>query len=358
MKKLQNKRKKNKSKIGLPPGSLIYTGNLSTQFTVTGIKYSATESISLLDWANIKQQCTPLDSTFTHWVSVTGLHQIDSIKQVGDFFSVNVLTLEDILNPSNRSKFEFIGDSILVIIKIPIWSDESKDYFFQHVCLILKENLLLTFSEVPVPMLEALKERVNQGIGKIRKLKADYLLYLLVDVCLDHYHLQREFYEEKLEQLADNIEKENHDNNLIVRAQHLKREILLTKRHALTLKDVANSLIRTDSELIQDSSEHYFRDLYDHSIENHNAFAHNYDQAKMNIDLLLALNSLRMNQIMKLLTIITTIFLPLNLMTGLFGMNFESMPFVKDGVGFYVIVLLMLLFSFLSMVIIKRKQWF
>jgi magnesium transporter len=355
----KKKKSKNKSKIGLPPGSLIYTGSQhATQFSLSCLRYSQESSLPIANWEDIKEDYRNNKDNFTYWISVAGLHQIETIKQIGEFFSINVLTIEDTLNPSNRTKFEFFGDCVFVIIKLPFWNDENKEYYFQHVSIIMKNNLIIFLSENPVPLLQVLRERIVQATGKIRRLKADYLFYLIIDICLDHFHIQRENYEEKLDQLAENIEREKHNNSLIVDAQNLKREIMLSKRHAFAIKDVSNAIVRCDSELFADANEHFFRDLHDHCLENHNAFAHLYDQAKMSIDLLLSLNSFRMNEIMKVLTIITTIFLPLNLITGLFGMNFDNMPLLRHEFGFYMIIISIVLFSLFSYFYIKRKNWF
>ena len=344
-------------KTGMPPGSLVHIGELpSGNVTVRALRYTETEleEFPVLEMDTLLQ-IKEKDGVL--WVQVEGVHQPENIAAIGEAFSLHALTLEDILNTGQRPKMEEFEDYLFLVGKILSFGDDADMVREKHFCLVLMHNLILSFNEAGANIFASVETRLQKSNGKIRKKNADYLAYALFDAMVDNYFLVLEKIGTQIEDLEEEILTEPCRESLEW-LHFLKRELTVLRKSVWPLRDVINSLVRSDSDLILEDTLKYFMDIYDHTmqvIETLEAFR---DVTASLFDMYLSAISNRMNEVMKVLTVIATIFIPLTFIVGIYGMNFHYMPELSWKWGYFVILAIMTLLGVSMALYFKKKDWF
>jgi len=290
------------------------------------------------------------------WINVDGLHQLGVLESVGDRLGLHPLVLEDILNTGQRPKMEDFGGYIYIVFKM-FYSNEMNDEIVEEqISLILGPAFVISFQERRGDVFDALRERIRSDRGRIRKMGADYLTYALLDSVVDNYFVVLEKLGEKMEFLEEELVTHPTTETLQV-IHNLKREMAFLRKSVWPLREIVSGLERGESALIQESTGLYLRDVYDHTIQVIDTVETFRDMLSGMLDIYLSSVSNRMNEVMKVLTIIATIFIPLTLIVGIYGMNFQHMPELGWRWGYPLVWLVMLTIGGLMLVYFKRKRW-
>jgi len=348
--------KKSSKKAGLSPGSLVHIGD----------KKIETIRISLMNYdpANLLEKQLPaIEASFPYrdtppvtWINVDGLHEIDVIEKIGVHFGIHPLVLEDILHTGQRTKAEEFENYIYIVIKMLVF-DETVDHITaEQVSLILGPHFLISFQEKEGDVFDFVRERIRKARGRIRKSGCDYLAYALMDAVVDHYFVILEKLGDKIELLEEQLLEEP-TPRILEDIHHLKREMIFFRKQVWPLREVINSLIKDPSELIQETTHIFLRDVYDHTIQVIDTIESFRDLLSGLSDLYLSTVSNRMNEVMKFLTIIATIFIPLTFVAGIYGMNFEFMPELKWPWAYPALWLLLIMISASMLFWLRRKNW-
>jgi magnesium transporter len=350
--------KKRSTKAGLPPGTLVHIGT----------KKSAAVHITLMDYdvngvRDSRVTATELSDKLKHahgikWVNVQGLGDISTMEQIGTCFNLHPLVLEDIINTDQRPKLEDYGDYLYVVLKTFSYETKGGEERInsEQVSLVLGKNFVLSFLEADGDQFAAVRERLHSGKGQIRKLGADFLMYSLIDAIVDGYFLFLETFDEKTEALEAELAARPQPGTLRS-IYSLKRENVFLRRSLWPLREVINSLQRGDSPLFTRNTLLYLRDVYDHAIHIIESVESLRDLTAGMLDIYVSSVSYRLGIIMKVLTVITTIFMPLTLITGIYGMNFEYLPGLAWQWGFFVVLGTMAVTAGVMLLLFRWKKW-
>jgi len=347
---------KTSKKMGLPPGTPVFVGEKKVErVRISYIDY---------DEAKVEEkevedivQCFPFKDTPTvTWINIDGLHQVDIIEKLGKHFSLHPLILEDIVSTEQRPKMEDFEHYIFVITKMLFYDEKEGETKIEQVSLILGENFVISFQEREGDIFEPIRERIRKGKGRIRKMGADYLAYALLDAVVDNYFLILEKLGERLEDLEDRVVS-NPQPETSQEIHKLKREMIFLRKSVWPLREVINSLERGESPLIKKACRIFLRDVYDHTIQVIDTVETFRDMVSGMHDTYLSSISNRMNEVMKVLTIIATIFIPLTFIAGIYGMNFEFMPELKWHGAYFAIWGIIVIVAVIMMIFFKRKRW-
>lgn len=343
--------------MGLPPGSLVFTGTQKMETVeITLIQYS-TESFSEKKFQDPDDLLSAI-STFegVSWVNVDGLHDADLVEKLNTHLDIHRLSMEDILSVGQRTKLEEYANYVHVVLRM--FDADTKDETIdgEQLSFLLKGNVLLSFQERKGDVFDIIRTRIREDKGIIRKKNADYLLYALLDTVVDHYFMTLENFSEKIEELEFEL-LENPNKDTLNAIYQLRRESLSLRRCVYPLREMINRFEKLEEPLINKETKLYIRDLYDHTIqiiETVEVFR------EMIIGLLeLYMNSVsnKLNEIMKVLTIMSSIFIPLTFVVGVYGMNFDNMPILHYKYGYYAVWLIMALLVVFMVIYFKRKKW-
>jgi magnesium transporter len=292
------------------------------------------------------------------WINIDGLRQVDILEKLGTCYGIHPLVLEDILT-DQRPKIEDYECYIFIVLKM-IYYDENKEVDtidVDQVSLILGPNFVISFKEKEVDVFDPIRERLRTGKGRIRRLGADNLAYSMIDAIVDHYFVIMEKLGERFEDLEDAVVA-NPDPSTLPEIYNLKRDMLFLRKSVWPLREAISKMQRLDSPLITEATKIYLRDVYDHTIqviENIETFR---DMSASLLETYLSSQSNRLNEVMKVLTIISTIFIPLTFVTSIYGMNFEYMPELRSYWGYPLVVTIMVVLGSVMLVYFKRRGWF
>ncbi len=358
LKQLAPKRKKKtSSKIGLPPGSIVYLGEKKVEkVTITLTEYDENDA-ETYEIKSVEEIDPFTDTPQVTWVSVCGLHETEFLKQVGEKFKVHSLVLEDILNTDTRPKIEITDDYLFIVMKLLIFNAEHKILETEQVSFILGRTFLFSFSEKSDEIFNPIKERIATQLGKFRKRGSDYLLYALMDIVVDHYFLALEKVEDRIETLDDEVIN-NPERSQIESIYNLRNLLLMMRRSIWPSREIVNQLIKDDSDLLDDSIEPYLRDIYDHTIHITESIEQQREITNGLMEIYLSMMSNKMNEVMKVLTVIATIFIPLTFIVGIYGMNFPNMPEMGWPWAYFAVWGVMIGVTLLMLYYFKRKKWF
>jgi len=358
IKQLAPKRKrKASSKIGLPPGSIVYLGEKKVdKVTIKVTEYDQADAETYE--INSPEEIDPFtDTPQVTWISICGLHETDFIKQVGEKFKIHPLVLEDILNTDTRPKVEITEDYLFIVMKLLTFNPELKILETEQVSFILGRSFLLSFSEKTDDIFNPIKGRITSQLGKIRKRGIDYLLYALMDIVVDHYFLALEKVEERIEILDDEVINRTEKSH-IESIYNLRNLLLLIRRSVYPLREIVNQLIKDDSDLVDESIEPYLRDLYDHTIHITESIEQQREVTNGLMEIYLSMMSNKMNEVMKVLTVIATIFIPLTFIVGIYGMNFPNMPEMNWPWAYFAVWGVMIAVVGAMIFFFRKKNWF
>ena len=298
-----------------------------------------------------------MDMPGVTWLDIDGVHQAEVLESVGNYANLHPLVLEDIHNTYQRPKVEDYDDYLYIVLKMISWDSDSNEAQAEQVSLILGKSYVISFKEDPGDIFDPIRQRLREGKGRIRKLGADYLAYSLLDQVVDHYFIVLENLGERVEDLEEELVT-NPDKSTLQTIYHLKRELIYLRKSVWPLREAISSLERGESPLFQPETLIYLRDVYDHTIQVIDTIETFRDMVSGMLDIYLSSVSNRMNEVMKVLTIIATIFIPLTFITGVYGMNFNYMPELQWRWGYFSIWGVMIVIVIGMVVYFKRKGWF
>ncbi len=348
--------KRRSKKAGLPPGTLVHIGNKRVEKSrITIIDYDQTN----FQEKEVKsvEECFPFkDKSTVTWINIDGIHQVEIIEKIGKHFNLHPLILEDILNTEQRPKMEDFEDYVFLVMKMPYFDGNDNKIRIEQISLVLGPHFIISFQETVGDVFDPVRERIKNGRVRIRNSGTDYLIYALIDAIVDNYFVILEKIGERIENIEEELVTELGKETLHG-IHDLKREILFFRKSVWPLRELVSTLGRGESNLIKESTRIYLRDVYDHTIQVIDTMETFRDMLSSMLDLYLSSISNKMNEVMKVLTIIATIFIPLTFVAGLYGMNFEYMPELKWRWS-YPLTLLVLVGIGISMIFyFRRKKW-
>ncbi len=343
------------TKAGLPPGTLIHIGKLRTETTEISITRYDTDDYREFSSASVDDIPGCIGDSGVTWINITGLARTDIIEKVGNIFEVHPLILEDILNTRQRPKIEDYGSYIFVVMNM-LSVDPEGGIASEQVSFLLTENVLISFQEQPGDVFDSVRKRIQAKKGRIRHSGVDYLLYALVDSIVDNYFVVFEWIGEIVEEIEDEL-IHNPTPEILETIYALKRDLIYIRKVIYPLREVTSQLERGDSDLIDPSILVYFRDVYDHVIQLADYVETYRDMSSGMLDIYLSSVSNRMNEVMKVLTIIATIFIPLTFIAGIYGMNFAYMPELGWRLGYPGALGIMAVIVVIMLMYFHRKQW-
>jgi magnesium transporter len=348
--------KKRSKKSGLPPGSLVHIGERKiAQPKITIINYD--ESHFEEKETDAIEECFIFkDKPTVTWINIDGLHQTEMLQKLGDCYGFHPLVLEDILNTDQRPKIEDYGDYVYIVLRSLEYNHQKEEIESDQISIILGQNFVFSFREREGNTFDPFRERLRTSKGRISKLGADYLAYALMDSIVDNYFSILEKLGERIEFLEEQLVTSPTPETL--RTIHdLKREMIFLRKAVWPLREVVGSLERGESSLIQASTRIYLRDLYDHTIQVIDNVETFRDMISGILDIYLSSVSNRLNSVMKVLTIIATIFMPLTFIAGIYGMNFKYMPELAWRWSYPLVWLVMIGIGIFMLVYFKKKNW-
>jgi magnesium transporter len=302
-------------------------------------------------------ECFPFkEKPPVNWINIDGLHRIDFIEQLGTHFGLHPLVMEDIVNTDQRPKIEDFVTYLFLVLKRLSYSSHDSDVVSEQISLILGPTFLLSFQEAPGDEFDPIRDRIRSSKGRIRQMGVDYLAYTLIDAIIDQYFVLLEQIGDRIEEIED-VLVANPRPETLQTLHTLKREMIVLRKSIWPLREVITRLERWETPLIQQATTIYLRDVYDHTIQVIDAIETYRDMLSGMLDIYLSSVSNRMNEVMKVLTIIATIFIPLTFIVGIYGMNF-NMPELQWPWAYpYVFYVVLLAIILLMITYFRRKKW-
>lgn len=342
--------------IGLPPGTLVHIGEeQSKQVSITMIEYDNEKLIQ----KEIKSidECFPIsDSKTVKWINISGLHDVKVIESIGEYLEIHPLILEDILNTEQRPKIEDFENHVFITLKMLTFDEEDFEVDLEQLSIILGKNYVFSFEEKSVNALDMLLNRLKKNGIKARFMNADYLAYCMIDIIVDNYFVLLEKINNRIEFLEDKL-IENPTSDILQDIYELKRELISLKKSIWPLREIIGALCRLNSALINPSTFLYLEDVNDHVLQIMDTVDIYRETVSGLLDTYRSSVSNKLNDIIKVLTIFTSLFIPLTFITGLYGMNFSFMPELNWRFGYYFALSLMALISIGMLIFFKRKKW-
>jgi magnesium transporter len=347
---------KRSEKLGLPPGTLIHVGEMRTEKTrITIIDYDAAGFVE--KEVGTVEECFPFKATPTvTWINVDGVHDASVIEKLGGHFDIHPLVLEDIMTTTQRPKIEDLGGAVFVVLRMIEGDGKGLGLTTDQLSLILGPNYVLSFQETPGDCLDPVRQRIRGGKGRIRKLGPDYLAYALIDAVVDNYFLVLEGLGEKIDDLEERLIAEPR-RELLHEIHSMKREMIDLRKAVWPLREVVSGFERLESPLVKKTTGIFLRDVYDHAIQVIDTVESSREILTSMLETYLSSVSNRMNEVMKVLTIIATIFIPVTFIVGVYGMNFAFMPEIKWRWGYAFVWVIILAIVGGMLAFFRKKKW-
>jgi magnesium transporter len=343
-------------KSGLPPGTLVHVGEahphqrriLLVNYNKTALGQHVVDSMeAILPYIT--------DDTVT-WVIIDGLKEVGVIEALGMLFDIHPLVLEDILNTHQRPKFEEFDDYLFMVLKAIAIADSDFNVEYEQISVLLLKNVVFAIKEKPSALLDNILNRLSNDKSHVRELGADYLTYLIMDAVVDEYFALQDAFDERIEDIEDEL-LINPSVQTLARIQKIRRELIFIRRSIVPLRESVAAIQRSESALLNNKTQRYFADLYDHAIRIIESVESYRDLIAGMLDIYLSSVSNKMNETMKLLTVFATIFIPLTFIAGVYGMNFDYMPELKWKWGYPVLWGVFIAISLFLLRFFKKKDW-
>ena len=351
-----NRIRKLTRKTGMQPGSLVFTGKQKSEEVRVHLTRYNSEKLEEKEFLGLNGMPRPGGEFTVSWIDIKALHDPAVIEASGKMFGIHPLVLEDILNTNQRPKIEYSENQLFIVLKMLSWNEKEHLIEAEQISLILGENYVITYQENYDDIFDALRERIRKAKGQVRSLGADYLAYCLLDTIVDYYYVI-------LERIGADIEK--YEEELLgVPRQEILREIYILKRENLVLRksvwplrEVVARLERAETPLISRGTFPFIRDLQDHTTIVIETVESYMEMISNLIELYLSIGNNRLNEVMKILTIISTIFIPLTFLAGVYGMNFRHMPELEWRWGYFAVLGIMAVTAGVMVWFFRRKKW-
>jgi len=313
--------------------------------------------IDIKELENVPECFSYINPKTVSWINVDGLRKAD-VESICTHFGIHYLISEDILSLGQRPKMDEINGLLFCLLNMLYFNEKDSAVEVEQVSIVLGKNFVISFQEeADKDVFNPLRERLKSNNTKVRQNGADFLFYSLIDLIVDNYFVVMERLGEKIEGLEEDIVRQPNTRSL-AKINQLRKEMIILKRSIAPVRELVNGILRSDSDLIDERTEKYFKDVYDHIIQA-NDLAENYRDMMMNLhDLYLSNVNLKMNEVMKVMAVVTCLLAPATVIGGIFGMNFEQIPLLHNKWGFFISVGLMLFIPLAMIRIFRRRGWF
>jgi magnesium transporter len=352
---MNKKKKSNSVKYGLPPGTIVHVGEQKTEeVKILFIRYN-TRQYSITEVKSVKD--IRIQKGKINWIHITGLHDIELLDKIMKLFKIPSLVMEDIINMNQRPKIEIIEGILLAVIKNIHLHKAGSEIQPSQISLILKKELVISFFEQPMSIFNPVLGRIRNKTGHVRLRREDYLFYILLDLVVDNYFFILEELEDIIEDIDDEITRYP-TRDLGPRMQKTRKLIILLRKYFLPFRETIFGFLRKGSPLVKKGTLPFFSDLKDHQIRVVEILETMNDLLMNIIDIYFSNINLRMNEVIRILTIISTIFIPLTFVAGIYGMNFKHFPELTWKYGYFMVWIINLLIIIGMFVFFKKKKWF
>lgn len=340
---------------GLPPGSLVYPGQPeSGRIRLSMIEYSEDQYIEK-DGVSIEECLERIETPAMTWIQVYGVSDPTMIASIGRHFKLHALVLEDIFTTGQRSKIDIYQDQVFIVVRLLQY--EKKGLKDEQVSIVFGPNYLISFMESDEDIFKPIRERLHQGSNRIRRQGSDYLAYSLLDTITDYYFIVLEREDAYLDDLEEELLRLSKPSSTLQKIQHAKREMIVLRKAIWPMRDVVNRFLRLESALINPTTQLYLHDVYDHIVQAIDIIESLRDVVGGMMDIYLSNINIRTNDIMKVLTIVSTIFVPLTFITSLYGMNFDYMPELHKTWAYPTILIFMFSTAIGMLLFFRHKKW-
>jgi magnesium transporter len=345
------------AKTGLAPGTPVHVGRQKMDVVkIALMDFDSAGCQEVAETTDLALLAAARDSAPVTWINVAGLHALETIEAIGGMFDIHPLLLEDILNTEQRPKIEQHDSYLYMILKLIHWDEDAAEIETEQISIVLGSRFVITFQEQEKDIFEPLRQRIRSGKGRVRQSGADYLAYSLLDMIVDHYFVILENLGEQIELVEEELVTD--PNAVTLQKIHdLKREMLYLRRSVWPLREVIGGLQRDESTLIKQTTLIFLRDVYEHTIQVIDTIETYRDVVSGLLDVYLSSVSNRMNEVMKVLTVISTIFIPLTFITSLYGMNFTYIPELAWRWSYPVLWLVLMAISGMMLLFFRRRDW-
>lgn len=351
-----HKRPKSTKSLNQAPGTVTYVGSKEkAETTLEVIDYNA-DSYERYSSNTPEDAFKYEEEDRVTWINLDGLSNTHEIEKVGKYYELHPLIIEDIVNTNQRPKIDEYGDYYYIVAKM-LYRRPDGRLENEHISMVLGKNYVLTFQEAGGDVFDGVRERLAKGKGRIRSRGADYLVFALLDAIVDNYFIVVEEISDKIEALEELLISAEPHEDTTMEIQELKRTMLRIRRAVFPLREVVSRLEKGDKGLIHEQTITYIRDLYDHMIQVSENIEIYREMTWGLMDMYMTTISHKMNEVMKVLTIMASIFIPLTFLAGIYGMNFEFMPELEWKYGYPVLLGIMLILFIGMMLYFKRKRW-
>jgi magnesium transporter len=349
--------KHRRKKLGLVPGSVVFTGSKKVEkVLIHYLQYDEKYLDEKMLDNHGQLTLIPSPEDKVDWYDIRGLHDTELIERFGEHFNIHPLILEGVVDIHQRPKFEEYSNGIFVTLRALTFDKITFKVHKEHVAIYFNKGFVATFQETDSDLFVAIRDRVNASQGRIRQRGSDYLVYAIIDALVDHYYVVLEDMEEVIETLEEKMMAEP-DTNSKGDIHRLKKELLQLRKSVSPLREAVGGFAKSESELIQENSYVFIRDLYEHTVQIMDTVDTYRDVLNGLQDLYISEVSFRMNKVMQLLTLISVIFIPLTFLAGIYGMNFDNIPELHYKYGYFVLLGVMLVLFIVLLVLFKRKKW-
>ena len=335
---------------------MSYRGKKESTFTHVEIINYNSEIYKVIDSKNIEDAFHFKEKDTVTWINVNGLNDIENIEILGKHYDLHPLTLEDIVNTQHRPKIDEVENYLFIVFKMLYYKSDDELYF-EHISMVVGEGFVLTFQEADGDVFDGVRERISNGKGRIRNSKSDYLMYAILDAVVDNYLTVLDAFGDKVEDLENSVFNAEPNNDVSSHIQVHKREILKMRRSMAPLREVINRLNKVETPIIDEKTHNYLSDLYDHIIQVNENIELYREMVWSLMDMYMTIISNKMNEVMKVLTIIATIFIPLTFIAGIYGMNFDNMPELHHKYGYFILLGVMIFIFLMMLVYFRKKKW-
>ena len=344
-------------KTGLPPGTLVHVGDvLETVTRMSVIDYSK-ENIEEQQIESVDEILKYRDSETVTWVMIEGLADVGIVESIGTLFNVHQLVLEDILNTHQRPKFEEYDDHLYIVLKCLLSEDEDFSVGYEQISLLLLENFVFLFKEKTDDLFRSVQQRIRASKGRFRSLGADYLMYAILDTVVDQNFILIDALDNAITSLEENLLASEPTQSSLNTIQRLKREIIVIRRHVSPVRELMAGLLRSESGLIEEKTHIYLRDVSDHAIRVIESIESYREILSGLLEIYISKVNNKMNEVMKVLTVFASIFIPLTFLVGIYGMNFEYMPELEWKWAYPALWVAFITIPAILLVYFKKKKW-
>jgi magnesium transporter len=349
------KHRRTKHALGNAPGTIRYVGSREVEQQIIRVTDYKENYHSVQEVKAVEQVFQYKDTDTVTLIDIQGLNQEEEIEKLGKHFQINPLVLEDLVNTSQRPKVDEYEDYIFCVFK-SVTLSEANRVVIEHVAIILFQDSVLLFQEVENTVFDGVRRRISNEYGRIRYKKCDYLYFALIDSIIDQYFVVLEEITDHIEHLEDQVY--NYPKSAIVNEiQDLRKEIIDLRKNVLPVREISARLVNTEHKLIGEDTKLYLGDVHDHSVQIHETLEMLREMSMSLMEMYMSTVTVKMNEIMKVLTIMTSIFIPLTFITGVYGMNFQYLPGLHSEFGFYAAMGIMFLILVTLIVYFKSKRW-